>query len=785
MRKKSKPKPKKLDCRTPFKRKAARVRCGGSAAKAPPQARVRAPAQAPGQGEGSHRRGRRRSRCPRAPASAVPSRPSCRVPVAAAAPGSDAGAARRLHGAVRRRAGRAPALARGLRPAPGQAAGARRRWACTAAVALADAAQRRGDADRRRRRATTTATRSQPEDAWGHDHLWWLDRMVRSDQPLVERMTLIWHDWFATSNDGVGQQQLMLDQNELFRRARARLVPRPAARGHRRPGDARLPQRHQNRRGPPERELRARADGAVHARRRPRRLHRDRRARAGARADRLARRLERRARRTTTSASTQRVHDTGNKTVFGQDRQLRLGRTPCRLCVEQPAARRRSSSRSCGATSSRRRRPTPTAPALEQLYVASGYAIRPVVEAILLHPELYDGPRMVKPPVVYLGRHAARAGRSIDTDAWVWLSDGMPASGSSARPNVAGWDDDALARHRARCAGAGGSSTRCSAARSHPGDGLDNYDAAETPEQAVRRGARLLGRPRAHDARRVAGADRASPPRACPARWPTGSSARTAAMRQNALRHLIATAPPTARSRMTSPSRAAAAATATRAAAAAPRRGRGRAAACPRSSRACPLPAGTGPHAPLVPAARGRPGAGGLRRGRPRPRGVRGGHRARPPRRPTAACSSRSSSPAGLDSLSVLAPTGDPRYADAAPDARAGPDAGHAVRRGPAPALAPVGARRSRRCTREGKVTVLPAIGYTGAQPVALHVPPLLGGRRARPAAPLGLAGPLPRPARGAGQPAPGADARLRPVAALARRSVPVAAVAEPDDYGF
>ena len=57
-----------------------------------------------------------------------------------------------------------------------------------------------------------------PEDAWGHDHLWWLDRMVRTDQPLVERMTLVWHDWFSTSNDGVGQQSLMLQQNELFRR---------------------------------------------------------------------------------------------------------------------------------------------------------------------------------------------------------------------------------------------------------------------------------------------------------------------------------------------------------------------------------------------------------------------------------------------------------------------------------------------------------------------------------------------------------------------------------------
>ena len=56
-----------------------------------------------------------------------------------------------------------------------------------------------------------------PYDAWGHDHCWWLDRMVRTSRPLVERMTLVWHDWFATSNDGVGSQRLMLDQNELFR----------------------------------------------------------------------------------------------------------------------------------------------------------------------------------------------------------------------------------------------------------------------------------------------------------------------------------------------------------------------------------------------------------------------------------------------------------------------------------------------------------------------------------------------------------------------------------------
>lgn len=45
-----------------------------------------------------------------------------------------------------------------------------------------------------------------PLDAWGHDHVWWLDKMVRTSRPLVERMTLIWHDWFATSNDNVNNQ---------------------------------------------------------------------------------------------------------------------------------------------------------------------------------------------------------------------------------------------------------------------------------------------------------------------------------------------------------------------------------------------------------------------------------------------------------------------------------------------------------------------------------------------------------------------------------------------------
>ena len=55
-----------------------------------------------------------------------------------------------------------------------------------------------------------------PFDAWGHDGLWWLDRMVRTNQPHVERMTLVWHDWFATGD--VGSQKLGIKQKVTMRK---------------------------------------------------------------------------------------------------------------------------------------------------------------------------------------------------------------------------------------------------------------------------------------------------------------------------------------------------------------------------------------------------------------------------------------------------------------------------------------------------------------------------------------------------------------------------------------
>src|SRR5215213_10222376 len=47
---------------------------------------------------------------------------------------------------------------------------------------------------------------------------WWLFRIRRSANPLVEKMTLLWHNHFATSNTKVRSVRRMADQNDLFRK---------------------------------------------------------------------------------------------------------------------------------------------------------------------------------------------------------------------------------------------------------------------------------------------------------------------------------------------------------------------------------------------------------------------------------------------------------------------------------------------------------------------------------------------------------------------------------------
>ena len=121
--------------------------------------------------------------------------------------------------------------------------------------------------------------------------------------------------------------------------------------------------------------------------------------------------------------------------------------------------------------------------ALEATYVQSGYGVRPVLEAILLHPALHAGPRMVKPPVVLLAGMLRALRRSIDTESWIWYSQNA-GQRLFRPPDVSGWDDTrwldtSTVRGRWELVARGLRD------RQLEDDAIDDYDPAETPEQAV------------------------------------------------------------------------------------------------------------------------------------------------------------------------------------------------------------------------------------------------------------------------------------------------------------
>jgi uncharacterized protein (DUF1800 family) len=276
-----------------------------------------------------------------------------------------------------------------------------------------------------------------PFDVYNHDQLWWLDKMVRSNRPLIERMTLVWHDWFATSNDEIGSARLMLGQNNLFRRRALGSFEKllldvtkdPAMlvwlSGSSSTKDA--PNENYARemmelftigvgRGYSETDVREQARaltgfsndwdenlGLVN-------FHFD-----------------------------PDLHDGGVKKVFGKRGRFDW-RDSCRLCLEHrshPSYFVRKLWSYFIPTAP----PPPTDRALQRLYVARDYAVRPVVEAILRHPALYRGPRMVKPPIVFLAGLLRGMRRGVDTEAWIWLSL-LAGQRLFYPPDVAGWQED-------------------------------------------------------------------------------------------------------------------------------------------------------------------------------------------------------------------------------------------------------------------------------------------------------------------------------------------------------
>jgi hypothetical protein len=277
-----------------------------------------------------------------------------------------------------------------------------------------------------------------PTDSWGHDHLWWLDRMIRSDQQLVERMALVLHDWFATSNDKVSQAQLLIDQSNMFRsgcfgsfRTLLENVTSDPA-------------------------MLLFLDGVENTKSRPNEnysrevqelftLGADR----GAYTETDVRELARCFTGWDSDWSSElgnynfryvsTRHDNTNKTVYGHTGNW-TWQDGCRLCVENPLHASFFVQKLWGYF-------IPQAPsadtlsALVSLYTGNSYAIRPVLEAILMHPDFYEGPAMVKPPAVYLASMMRASGTFIHDEQWTWLSE---AAGQMLfyPPNVSGWDDN-------------------------------------------------------------------------------------------------------------------------------------------------------------------------------------------------------------------------------------------------------------------------------------------------------------------------------------------------------
>ena len=273
-----------------------------------------------------------------------------------------------------------------------------------------------------------------PNDAFGHDHLWWLDRMVRGNQPLIERMTLLWHDWFATSNQKVASQGLMLNQNATLR-ARALgsfqdllldLTHDPAMLiwldGFK--NTNRAPNENYGRElmelftlgwsnGYTETDVREQARSLTGWR-----------ATGGA------------TPRTASFQFVPQLHDAGAKTVFGHTGNYDW-QDSCRLCLQHPNHPAYFVQKLWSYF-------VPTAPdrttasALASMY-ATNYAVEPVVRAILRHPAFHEGPRMVTPPVVYTAGLLRMLGRGVDGNIWTQL-----ALQSGQRlfypPDVSGWD---------------------------------------------------------------------------------------------------------------------------------------------------------------------------------------------------------------------------------------------------------------------------------------------------------------------------------------------------------
>ena len=319
-------------------------------------------------------------------------------------------------------------MACGLRPAaarPDRGGAGTTRW-CTSSCTRA------GRPCEGRRRGSTGA--ADPVNQYGHDVLWWLDRMVRGRHPLVERMTFNWHDHWATSNDKVGDVKLMMRQQRTLRRYALGNF-RTLARAMVRDGAMQiwLDLAGSSDEAPNENFAREFFElftlGANNG-------YTEKDIREAARAlDGLHLRLRHQALRLRPEAPRRR-HQAHPRPRAGGS-----GRSTSSTSRSRTGTTRRTSARSCGATSPPRLPAAAAAAARDRLH-ASRLRGRAGALPILADGALYadlDEPDMVKPPFVYVGGHAAPDGHPHHDDDWVWMLDQM-GQRPFYPPNVSGWE---------------------------------------------------------------------------------------------------------------------------------------------------------------------------------------------------------------------------------------------------------------------------------------------------------------------------------------------------------
>jgi uncharacterized protein (DUF1800 family) len=323
-----------------------------------------------------------------------------------------------------------------------------------------------------------------PVNVYGQDSLWWLDRCIRTRQPLAERMTLNWHDHFATSNAKVGDVRQMM--------AHYRVLRRGALGGFRGLAHALLRDTAMQRwldlsgseAGSPNenfaRELFELFTLGVNNGYTERDIREAARALTGFTYDHETRR----------AGYDPERHDGGVKRILG-----RRGRfTPHQvvdLAIDHPA-HAPYLCRTLWRYFTPRPVPPATLRAMVRAYRGAGTAIRPVLRIILTHPTLYadlDEPDQVKPPVVYLAGMVRRTGRPVPA-SFRWQMQEM-GQRPFYPPNVAGWDQDTAWLSPATVR------TRFQAAGSLLDDSVEDGSVAGTQSarRAVEAAMRATGRP--------------------------------------------------------------------------------------------------------------------------------------------------------------------------------------------------------------------------------------------------------------------------------------------------